>query len=426
MKNIDHIRILVQKAHDKSISRNELDEILQWLEDDEATGHMSEICLQLGVDEKDLPGIGENLQERQERKVDYDSQWQKLLKKIPVEDENETEAEAESADPPKIPPALPGRRDHRIRPVGRWAVAAALLLCSALGVVVFKIVNRKHPEYIVKNPDPGKEIVPGSKKAILITGNGNQIMLDSSSDKLIVQGNNFSIRSNKKGELVNNSTGTSEEVRINTVVTPPGGQYAVILPDGTTATLNAASSISYPTAFQAGRREVKITGEVYFEVTTNPRKPFVVRTERNMQIEVLGTSFNVNAYADEPSVKATLLEGAVKVTADKAMRILKPLEQAQLTNEGDLHLLTNVDVGSVVAWKNGIFEFNGADIKTVMREIGRWYNVRIAYEGNVPADLFSAIINRQNNIDQVLTMLQNTLRVHFLIKNRTVYVSNWK
>jgi ferric-dicitrate binding protein FerR (iron transport regulator) len=143
-----------------------------------------------------------------------------------------------------------------------------------------------------------------------------------------------------------------------------------------------------------------------------------------MRIEVLGTHFDVKAYSNEPFIKTTLLEGAVKVSSDKGMKIVKPFEQTQLTDDGSLRLLTNIDAGSEVAWKNGIFEFNSTDIKTVMREISRWYNVEIAYDGNVPTDLFSAIINRQNSIDQVLTMLQNTLRVHFSIKNRTIYVSN--
>jgi len=400
LKNIDHIKRLVQKAHDKSISKNELDELLQWLEDEEAAEYMPDICSLLEVEEKE---------------ADYTSQWQKLSDKISEEDVRAEHSEI-----------LPFRKYYRIKPVGRWTVAAAVLvLCSVLSVVMLKI--NKHPESIAKNSGAAKNkdaIVPGTKKAILITGNGNEITLDSSSDKMIVQGKNFSIQTNKNGQLVNNSTGSSKEVQINTVVTPPGGQYEVILPDGTTATLNAASSIRYPSAFQAGKRDVKITGEVYFEVTQDPRKPFVVSTEKNMQIEVLGTSFNVNAYSNEPSVKATLLEGAVRVTSDKAKQILQPRDQAQLTDDGNLHLLTNVDVGSVVAWKNGVFEFNGTDIKTVMREIGRWYNVDIVYDGNPPTDLFSAIIDRQNSIDQVLTMLQNTLRVHFSIKNRTVHVSN--
>ena len=414
MKNIGHIKRLVQKAQDKSISKNELDELLQWLEDGEATEYMPDICSLLGVEAKEF-GVEEKEVQSRDSEVDYNSQWQKLSDKI-------TEEEVRS-DHPEIPPF---RRDHRMNPVVRWTVAAAVLvLCSVLGVVMLKI--NKHPESIAKNFGAAKNkdaIIPGTKKAILITGNGSEIMLDSSSDKMIVQGKNFSIQTNKKGQLVNNSTGTNEDVRTNTVATPPGGQYEVILPDGTAATLNAASSISYPTAFQSDKREVKITGEVYFEVTQDPRKAFVVRTERNMQIGVLGTHFNVNAYSNEPSVKATLLEGAIRVTTDKAAQILKPQEQAQLTDDGSLHLLKNVDVGSVVAWKNGVFEFNGTDIKTVMREISRWYNVDIVYDGNVPTDLFSAIINRQNSIDQVLTMLQNTLRVHFSIKNRTVYVSN--
>jgi transmembrane sensor len=398
LKNIDYFKRLVQKAQDKSISKSEMDELLQWLDDEEAAEYMPEICHLLGVEEKE---------------ADYSSQWQKLSDKIEEED-------------PDHAAILPLRRNYRITPAGRWAVAAAVLvLCSVLSVVMLKI--NRHPESLAVNSGAGKNtdvIVPGTKRAILITGNGNEITLDSSSDKMIVQGKNFSIQTNKNGQLVNNSTGSGKEIQINTVVTPPGGQYEVILPDGTAATLNAASSIKYPSAFQTDKREVKITGEVYFDVTHDSRKPFVVSTEKNMEIEVLGTSFNVNAYSNEPSVKTTLLEGAVSVTSDKAKQLLKPRDQAQLTDDGKLHLLTNVDVGSVVAWKNGVFEFNGTDIKTVMREISRWYNVDIAYEGNTPTDLFSAIINRQNSIDQVLTMLQNTLRVHFSIKNRTIYVSN--
>lgn len=384
----------MQKAHDKSISQNELDELLQWLETDDATEYMPDICSQLGIE--DLPP---------ESEVDYNSEWQRLLEKIPEENE----------------PEMPVRKGLRIRPAGRWAVAAALLLCVVGAGIVLKIKD-KRPESIAK--DAGTKIVPGTKKAILITDNGKEITLDSSSDKVVLEGKNFSIKTNKNGQLVNKSTGAADEVRMNTVATPPGGQYGVILPDGTSVTLNAASSISYPTAFRTDKREVKITGEVYFEVAQNARQPFVVSTGRNMQIEVLGTSFNVKAYSDEPSVKTTLLEGAVRVSTDKAMQVLKPQQQAQLTNAGNLYLLTNVDVGSVVAWKNGVFEFNSTDIQTVMREISRWYNVDIAYEEKIPADLFSAIINRQNSIDQVLTMLQNTGRVHFAIKNRTVYVTN--
>lgn len=393
MKDIDHIKRLVQKARDKSIDRNELDELLQWLEGDEATENMPEVCRLLGVEEKNVYS--------RESEADYNSQWHKLMEKIPEEGD---------------------RRGRRIRSLGRWAAAACLLVCCALGAVLIS----KHQESIAKAPVAERKdaIVPGTKKAVLITDSGKEILLDSSTDKVIVRGKSFTIQTNKTGQLVNNSAGTNDEVRINTVATPPGGQYEVILPDGTTAVLNAVSSITYPTAFKTDRRDVKITGEVYFEVAQDSRKPFIVRTEKNMQIEVLGTQFDVKAYSNEPFIKTTLLEGAVKVSSEKAMKIVKPFEQTQLTGEGNLRLLTNVDAGSEVAWKNGIFEFNSTDIKTVMREISRWYNVEIAYDGNIPTDLFSAVINRQNSIDKVLTMLQNTLRVHFSIKNRTIYVSN--
>ncbi|MBN9380432.1 MAG: DUF4974 domain-containing protein [Chitinophagaceae bacterium] len=404
MKNIDHIKKLVQKARDKSIDRPQLDELLQWLEGDEAAENMPEICRQLGVEEKEV-----YLWESEV--AYYNSQWQKIMEKIPEEDERGGDSAT-----------LPSVRERRIRPLGRWAAAACLLICCALGAILLN----KRPESIAKAPDAGKKeaIVPGTKKAVLITDGGKEILLDSSTDKVIVRGKNFSIQTNKNGQLVNNNTGTIAEVLINTVATPPGGQYEVILPDGTVAVLNAVSSITYPTAFTTDRRDVKITGEVYFEVARDSRKSFIVRTGKNMQIEVLGTHFDVKAYSNEPFIKTTLLEGAVRVSSDKAIKVLKPSEQTQLTDDGNLRLLTNVDAGSEVAWKNGVFEFNSTDIKTVMREISRWYNVEIAYEGNVPADLFSAVINRQNSIDQVLTMLQNTLRVHFSIKNRTIYVSN--
>lgn len=372
-----------------------MDELLQWLETDDATEHMPDICSQLGIEE--APAQSE---------LDYNSEWQRLLENLPDETTHN----------------LPARKGVRIALVARWAVAAAVLVCVVGGAVM--LLNKTRPTIAATTTKHEEPILPGTKKAILITDKGQQITLDSSGEKMVLQGKNFTIQTNRNGQLINKSTSADAEVRINTVATPPGGQYEVILPDGTKATLNAASGISYPTAFQGNKREVKITGEVYFEVAQNARQPFIVSTERNMQIEVLGTSFNVKAYSNEPSVKTTLLDGAVRVATDKATQLLKPQQQAQLTDDGSMHLITNVDVSSVIAWKNGVFEFNSTDIQSVMREISRWYNVDIAYEGKIPADLFSAIINRQNSIDQVLTMLQNTLRVHFAIKNRTVYVTN--
>lgn len=380
-----------------------MDELLQWLDSDEATEYMPEICSQLGIAASPA-----------ESEPDYNNEWQRLLERIPEEEAHQ----------------LPTEKTLRIGLAARWAVAAAvLIICVAGGAIILKDKPR---QTLASNNNAEKPIVPGTIKAVLITDNGQQITLDSSEDKIVLQGKNFTIQTNRNGQLVNKSSATGDvrtntadaEVRVNTVATPPGGQYEVILPDGTKATLNAASGISYPTAFQGNKREVKITGEVYFEVAQNARQPFVVSTERNMQIEVLGTSFNVKAYSNEPSVKTTLLDGAVRVSANNTTQLLKPQQQAQLTNDGTMHLMTNVDVSSVIAWKNGVFEFNSTDIQSVMREISRWYNVDIAYEGKIPTDLFSAIINRQNSIDQVLTMLQNTLRVHFAIKNRTVYVTN--
>jgi ferric-dicitrate binding protein FerR (iron transport regulator) len=225
-----------------------------------------------------------------------------------------------------------------------------------------------------------------------------------------MQGNTKIIKTDS-GRLAYNGTNEKPtEITYNTLSTPKGGQYQLILPDGSKVWLNAASSIRYPTAFVGNSRIVEITGEAYFEVMHNSKVPFEVKT-RSQVIEDIGTSFNVNAYTDEAAIRTTLLEGAVKV--DNV--VLKPGEQAEADNGTQkITVIKGVDIQRAVAWKNGIFSFKDADLKTVMRQLARWYNVDVEYEGAVPGGSFGGDIGRGLTLSQVLEGLAET-RVKYKI-----------
>jgi ferric-dicitrate binding protein FerR (iron transport regulator) len=184
--------------------------------------------------------------------------------------------------------------------------------------------------------------------------------------------------------------------------------------------LNNASSLRYPTAFAGKAREVELTGEAYFEIAPDAALPFKVKVNQ-MAVDVLGTSFNIMTYSDESAIRTTLLTGAVKVSVAGDHAVLKPGEQAQLTGSGNLKVVDDVNTDGVVAWKNGFFNFDRADLKTVMRQIGRWYDIEISYEGDLPTRAFGGKIGRNLNLSQVLELLK-TYNVNFRIEGRKVTV----
>jgi ferric-dicitrate binding protein FerR (iron transport regulator) len=194
----------------------------------------------------------------------------------------------------------------------------------------------------------------------------------------------------------------------------------LVLPDGSRVWLNAASSIRYPTAFSGSRREVEITGEVYLEVAPDARRTFAVHTN-GLTIDVLGTSFDVNAYADEAVIRTTLLSGAVKIADGTRERVLRPGDQAEVSKGGDIKVTDQVDVDQVMGWKDGYFTFNNTDLATVMREISRWYDVDIVYAGKVPDRKFGGAISRNNNASEVLKVLEES-KVSFRIEGKKIIV----
>lgn len=299
------------------------------------------------------------------------------------------------------------------------AVAAAVLLL--LSAAVYQFRTKEHILAVTAGKkEMDGEIVPGTDKAMLTLSDGSVIILDSTGSKAIRQGHT-DIRQ-YRGQLKYLQQESETASSYNTLTTPRGGQFRLTLPDGSDIWLNAASSITYPTAFTGNRRKVIISGEVYLEIAKNENMPFEVMVDDDIEITVLGTRFNVNAYKDEPSVNMTLLEGAVKVSRDNNDQLLMPGQQEQLLPDGTFKIVNDVDTASIVAWKNGQFSFNDADIPAVMRQINRWYDAEIIYKSEV-SQHFMGCVPRSVPVSKLLTMLELTGRLHFRIEGKKIIVT---
>jgi ferric-dicitrate binding protein FerR (iron transport regulator) len=303
----------------------------------------------------------------------------------------------------------------------RIAVAASILLAISIGG--YFVLNKTPTQQIVKN----QKIVPGINKATLTLANGQKIILARGlNGKLAQQGSTLvQVNSNKSitytASAVNNSL--ASQVQFNTLSTVRGEQspYPLVLADGTKVWLNAESSITFPTSFSGKERIVKITGEVYFEVLHDASHPFKVKV-RDQTIEDLGTQFNINAYLDEPAMKTTLINGSVKISKGSQSAFLKPGFQAVVSASGSAIIVQAADLDQVMAWKNGSFEFEGTPLNDIMRQISRWYDVDISYEGTIEGVEFGGSISRSKNINEILSVLETTKGVHFKIEGRRILV----
>lgn len=304
------------------------------------------------------------------------------------------------------------------------AIAAAAVLVLTVGIALF--VNQKHHETEVEVAAlKVNNVEPGGNKAFLILADGRKISLTDVENGNLAEQSGIRINKTKDGQLVyevaaaTSKNGTSAEAVYNTIETPLGGQYQVKLNDGTKVWLNAGSKLRYPVLFAGNERKVELIGEGYFEVTHDQRKPFkVVSAEQT--VVVLGTRFNVNNYQDEAVVKTTLLEGSVRVTANQLTKLLKPGEQASQSGK-DIKVRT-VDVEQVMAWHKGDFAFEGVALKSIMRQISRWYDVDVVYQGEIADVEFGGSISRSKNITEVLKVLEMTQGVHFKLEGRRVLV----
>jgi len=303
-----------------------------------------------------------------------------------------------------------------------WFVAAACLLLFA-GV---RLLRRPPVISVAPVAKAAVPIPPATTKATLTLANGSRIILDNAAiGHLAQQGNTVVIKLND-GQLAYEAAKTGAPVAsdpsYNEITTPRGGFYQLTLPDGSRVWLDAASSLRFPTAFTGKERMVELTGEAYFEIEPKAAQPFLVKTG-GVKINVLGTSFNVMAYADEDAVRTTLVSGAIRVAAADEQKLAKPGEQLSWVR-GDASLRVSMpDMRQVLAWKQGEFRFDGLTISAIMRQIARWYDVDVEFRGPQPGNEFSGVIPRKKEASELLTVLEQTDEVHFELQGRKIIVT---
>jgi ferric-dicitrate binding protein FerR (iron transport regulator) len=314
---------------------------------------------------------------------------------------------------------LPDQRKINYRRLISIAASVVLILCAGVFFIKQRKSHQYQPAFAAKKGN--SNLLPGGNKATLILSNGNSINLNDTKNGALANENGIVIHKNAEGRITYDQAGhntTQESDAFNTVITPKGGQYQLVLSDGTRVWLNAASTLKYPVTFAGTKREIELSGEAYFEVAHDQHKPFRV-ISNGQTVEVLGTHFNLNAYPDEKATRTTLLEGSVKVLAGEKSSKIKPGEQVQL-KDGNL-AVSQADLDEAIAWKKGFFYFKDDDIQTVMRQLSRWYGVTVKYEGQISIREFSGQMNKNITAAQLMHILSFE-QIHYRIENRTIII----
>lgn len=320
----------------------------------------------------------------------------------------------------RIMAEITGDRDDKVVSLNnrfRWWKAVAAVLIVGASVLTWMVMSRpgghkaQETKVVAVVAD---DALPGKTGAILTLANGQKILLDTTADGTIsVQGEPSIL--NQNGTLTySDEHGNDGVVIYNSITTPKGRQYKLVLSDGTRVWLNAASSLHYPVSFANNERKVEVSGEAYFEVAEKrdargEKLAFTVKVLHEhaepAEVQVLGTHFNINAYDDEPDTRVTLLEGAVKVSrASVAPVLIHPGQQAKISDK--ILIDKEVDLEMVMAWKNGIFNFKNADVRTVMRQAERWYDIEVKYPVGVPSDTLNGGISRDVKLSEFLDIIR--------------------
>jgi transmembrane sensor len=284
--------------------------------------------------------------------------------------------------------------------------AAVIIMVLLAGTYVY-LKQTEHPSLTTSLKSKKSKIIPGGDNAVLLLADGSQVILNSASDGQIADQSGVKVVKTKSGELIYRFAKNADpkSSSVNTVITPRGGQYHLVLVDGTEVWLNAASSIKFPTAFNGNDRRVEVSGEVYFEVAKNKNKPFIVHTDQS-DIKVLGTHFNVNTYDDEEVQRTTLLEGSIEIRRGSQKMLLIPGQQANISGKSNILKIKEIDdLDAIIAWKNGYFQFEKSDLQSVMRQVSRWYNTDVGYNGTIPTKQYTGKIPRSVNVAKLIEML---------------------
>lgn len=303
-------------------------------------------------------------------------------------------------------------------------VAASLLFICLLG---WYMVEKDPPEADYKKAQ-NETIVPGRERGSLILSNGSEINLETIAIGEQINHSNVFVSKNKAGEIEYSFLNLEKGAQaakihqdLNVLTTPLGGRFTIVLADGSKVWLNSGSKLIFPNQFSESKREVSIVGEAYFQIAKNEKQPFIVHTNKT-QIQVLGTEFNVNAYVNEPENITTLIEGNIQLKVGDAIQPVLPGQQVVMKEGESSMLVTEADIETITAWKHNNFVFKNQNIRTIMKEISRWYNVEVEYEGNMENKFFDVFVSRRKDIREILSMIELTESVHFIIEGRRVRV----
>lgn len=307
----------------------------------------------------------------------------------------------------------------------KLAVAAIFLCVVGIGIVYFTNQPSKHKyktttasSKVLKQKDDGS-------KAVLTLANGKSIVLEDNGKGEVISTPGLLVYKTASGELVYKvSSGHSlPEQSYNTIKTPIGGQYQIVLPDGSKAFLNAASSLKYGLSTNDKVRQVELVGEAYFEIKKSKEKPFIVKAN-GVDVRVLGTHFNVTAYSNDKAVVTTLLEGAVDVTKGNAHALLKPGQQASTMQTNASINVQEVDVDETVAWRKGQIIFHDESIMEVMKKAARWYDIEVEYEGDFSNKNLGGRINKYDTIEELLDNMSITGGINYKINGKKITIMN--
>lgn len=312
-----------------------------------------------------------------------------------------------------------------IRSIYVRIASVAAVLCLITFTIFYLYQNKQLNKSVAKTKASGSrstDIKPGGNKALLTLANGTSIDLNTIPAGTLIHQSNSELSKTAGGQLVCNVSNKYADPQnsitsYNTLSTPRGGQYQIVLPDGSKVWLNSVSSLRFPVAFTKNYRKVELSGEAYFEVAKNKNAPFIISVNKH-EIEVIGTSFNISAYSVK-TTKTTLIAGLVKVKKGNNSRIIKPGEKA-IVNE--LIEVSDADTEQDVAWKNGLMSFNNEDIRSIMLEVSRWYDVEVVYTGKVPERKFTGEITRNARLSELLKILELS-DINFKIDDRRIIIS---
>jgi transmembrane sensor len=316
---------------------------------------------------------------------------------------------------------------RRIPLYRRWGWAAAILLLIGGSIYFYTSTSKNETPVIVQH----ENIQPGTNKALLTLSDGTVITLDSAANGAIAQQGNASVIKLPNGEIRYDVKGVAiDKVMMNTMTTPNGGQYNLVLPDGSRAWLNAASSITYPVVFAGNERSISISGEVYLEIAKDKSRPFLVDIDGRSTVQVLGTSFNINSYANEGKIKTTLLQGSVRVinevksgSRNKQAVVLQPGQQAVITGNAEDIRVQAVKTEHVLAWKNGFINFESGSFQEIMRQVERWYDVDVILEGPMPSVKIGGRMDRGVQLSDLMAFLNN-FEIRTRLEDRKLILSH--